>query len=213
MRLKMLAFLAIAAVGLSGCNETPKPNLSLESLGGLKLTAVEVAFTPDADIYVSDAQDEAQARAQAKAEANEPAGDVKAESIALQRERAIEVVRSVFLRDIGSRLHGARPVVARLSVKQFSVPGAGASLMVGAGASMVASGDLVDAKTREVLESRPPLLTLVGHGGGLLTGGIVGGVISAVSESNRRSKYARGTAEALAVEWCRQYAKWLFERG
>ena len=82
--------------------------------------------------------------------------------------------------------------------------------MLGLGSTMLATVDLADAKSGEILVSRPPLLALAGGGGGLVTAGIVGGIIAGI-EANRVAKLADGRAEQLALVFCEVYVKWLFQ--
>ncbi len=194
---------ALAALSLSGCGDVAKPEMSLDSLRGLKLTSVDVTFSPDARVTLPDPSDKMQANAQEKP------GAGAADALASERARAAGVLKTVFLREVGARMQGGRPVTARVLVKGVIVPSSGASVVVGVGSAMTASVDLVDASTGQVVASRPEFTALGGDGGGLIAGGIVGAVMAASAES-RANSLAGGKMEMLAVKFSKHYVAWLF---
>src|SRR3974390_2795749 len=113
-----------AAVCLAGCVMADKPGLSVEGRQNLRLVRADVDFAPGANIHVSAVEDDAARR-----------GATTREQVAeAERAHVREVMASDFMAIVGPRLAGARPVVAKIRVQNFYVPGAVASLMTGGSA-------------------------------------------------------------------------------
>jgi len=198
---------ALAAFSLSGCASLPQPELSLESLDGLKLTNVVVTFTDDAHISINDESGQAKVNTDTKASDSSAVG---VDSPA-KRARVSEAIQFAFQHEVGVKLQAGRPVIARVSIRGFVVPSAQASIVVGIGSAMTASVDLVDVASGKVLQSKPAFTAVGGDGGGLLVGGILGGVKAAIAESNNGA-YPATKTERLAYKFCQNYANWLFDR-
>ncbi len=104
---------------------------------------------------------------------------------------------------LGPRMAGGRPVVARVTVKQFYVPGPVATLMAGGSSALSAGVDIVDAKSGEMILSIPPgqISSTVYR-----PGGIVGVAVQASAADNPSEWKTREMARAFAEEYTRWFS-------
>ncbi len=158
-------------------------------------TRAEVDFAPDATIHVSAVEDEATNH-----------GATTRELVAeAERAHIRQALASEFVATVGPRLAGARPVVARIRISRFYVPGAVAALMVGGSSDMQAGVDLVDEKSGEILVSIPPgkISNSVYRPGGIL--GVAVQVAGAGDPVDAKTR-------EMSRKFSAEYAQWLMER-
>jgi hypothetical protein len=225
-------FSVIAMLALSACVATQRPNLSAESLTELRLTGVDVAFSDNAKLEFPD---EPQQLAQGAA-----SEQTARSSTPTDRERAAQLIKAVFLREVGPRLRGVRPVTARIVVSLFKPVG-----LYSESLGIEASVALVDPKNNETLALHPRIVALTGNpnvagasssqiyiaqhghappvrssvvGGGIAGGiavGIAAGLVAAAasaSQAKTEQPPQYSGPEKLILEFCAKYSAWLFSR-
>jgi hypothetical protein len=182
----------VVVIALSGCVTADKPSLSPEARQNLRLAAVEVAFTPDASIHVSAVEDEATSRGATTRE------QVREAEVAHIRQ----VVTSEFTEVVGPRLAGSRPVVAKIRINNFYIPGAVGALLLDGKSALSAGVDLVDRKSGEVLVSIPPGKIMSGV---YRPGGVLGLAVQLTAAGDPADKKTREMSREFAAE----YVSWL----
>lgn len=184
----------IVVLVLAGCVRADKPALSLEARQGLRLTRADVGFAPGAVIHVSAVEDQATARMATPQEV-----------AAAQRDHVVRVLSAEFMAVVGPRLAGVRPVVAKIVVNRFYIPGAMAALFVGGSSEMQAGVDLVDEQTGEVLASIPS---------GRIANSVYrpGGVIGVAVQAAGAGDPAEIKTREMAQKFASEYVQWLMER-
>jgi hypothetical protein len=181
----------LVALGLSGCVTADKPALSVEGRQNLKLVRTEVGFAPGANIHVSAVEDQEAARGASREQIGQA-----------ERAHISEAMSSDFMAIVGPRLAGSRPVVAKITVTSFYIPGAVAALVAGGSSAFSAGVDLVDVKSGETLVSIPPgkISTSVYR-----PGGVIGFAVQASAAGDPVDAKTHEISRQFAVE----YVNWL----
>jgi hypothetical protein len=165
MYLRVIAGVALGCL-LAGCvTTTPTHNLSQDAVRGLRLERVEVAVDPTAKlIWPSLAQDvfAAETARTGAPPPTEMPGTLTPQMMPEALARLRTQARKTLEPALQTRLAGAKPVVARVTVHYLYVPNLAGDLMVGVmfGANAVqsrlaASVDFVDARTGAAIVSYP----------------------------------------------------------
>jgi hypothetical protein len=189
----MRAFLVFPAIAflLSGCVTADRPALSPEARASLRLTKTEVVLAPSAIIHVSPVEDEASAR-----------GETREQIAETQRNHVREVLASEFMHAVAPKLAGQRPVIARIFVERFFIPGPVLTLLAGGSYDISAGVELVDATTGETLVSIPPgkISSAVYRPGGV--GGFVVHAITAGDPVDSKSR-------EISLAFANEFVGWL----
>ncbi len=191
-RATRFALPAVILLGLAGCVDAERPNVSAETVTSFKLTSVSVDFAPNAAIHISPVEDQVHAR-----------GVYDREQVAAAEKAQIrQVFAEVFSAVVGARLTGARPVAARIVVTGFNVPGPLMTALASGSYSVAAGVDLVDAATGATLVSVPPgkISNAVYQPGGV--GGLIVQAVQSGDPSDRKTRQ-------LAQIFSNEYVQWL----
>jgi hypothetical protein len=199
--LARLAALGIA-LALAGCVTSAENSLSQNDIAGMKLTGVNVSFTPDAQVQWEDG-----IRAYATAKAitddqiatatNTPEGKAYVQNMLAPR------IRSGIEQKMAGQLNGSRPVRLEVVVKSFAIASAVQRILIGGGRGMIADANLVDARTGALIIAHRDLnvVQVVGNG-------IVGTAVQAAIDSASE----RSPADKLADQYGENYRNWLLRR-
>ena len=194
-RLPAALWCCIVASALAGCITAARPDLSVEARQSLRLTRVDVDFAPDANVHVSAVENEATNRG----------ATTRAQVAEAGRAHIRRVLSSEFMATVGPRLAGVRPVVAKIGITRFYIPGAVAAVLVGGSSEFTAGVDLVDEKNGEVLVSIPPgrIANTVYR-----PGGILGVAVQVAAAGDPAEIKTREMSHTFAAD----HANWLTER-
>ena len=199
--LARLAALGIA-LALAGCVTSAENSLSQNDIAGMKLTGVNVSFTPDAQVQWEDG-----IRAYATAKAitddqiatatNTPEGKAYVQNMLAPR------IRSGIEQKMAGQLNGSRPVRIEVVVKSFAIASAVQRILIGGGRGMIADANLVDARTGALIIAHRDLnvVQVVGNG-------IVGTAVQAAIDSAS----TQSPADKLADQYGENYRNWLLRR-
>ncbi|MBV9984073.1 hypothetical protein [Bradyrhizobium sp.] len=200
MRVWGLARLAalFVALALGGC-VTAENSLSQEDIASMKLTGVTVSFEPNARVQWDDGfraytagraiPNDEMAAAWARPEARTYVRTLLASEIKAGLEEAM-----------AGQLNGARPVRLDIVVKEFNMSTVIESVMIGSNNHMIATANLVDARTGATILSNPDLQGFLPSKGGII-GTAVGLAMDHV--------FTKSPAERLIEQYGRAYRTWL----
>jgi hypothetical protein len=199
--LARLAALGIA-LALAGCVTSAENSLSQNDIAGMKLTGVNVSFTPDAQVQWEDG-----IRAYATAKAitddqiatatNTPEGKAYVQNMLAPR------IRSGIEQKMAGQLNGSRPVRLEVVVKSFAIASAVQRILIGGGRGMIADANLVDARTGALIIAYRDLTVLLPVPGALAGVAIQAAIDSASTQS---------PADKLADQYGENYRNWLLRR-
>jgi len=201
MRIWGLARLAALGVllALAGCVTTAENSLSPGDIAGMKLTGVTVSFEPNARVQWDDGfraytagkaiPDDQMAAAWATPEARTFVRTMLASKIKAGLEEAM-----------AGQLNGARPVRLEIVVKEFNMSSVIERVVVGSNNQMIATANLVDARTGATILSDPDVQGFLPA-----TGGIIGTAVGMAMDH----AFAKRPAERLIEQYGRTYRDWL----
>lgn len=181
----------VLVFGVSGCID-PSVETFPEAQQALKLTGVTVDYRPGAYIHISAVEDEVISHGGASRE----------EVATAERAQISRILPEEFMAVVGPKLKGSRPVVARVHVDGFNIPGPVGSLVNGGTLGLRAGVDLVDGRTGQTVSSIPPdKLSSSVH----RPGGVVGFAVAIYEENESTEKKSRAMLRAFAEE----YGDWI----
>jgi hypothetical protein len=202
-KFKLARFAALgAALALAGC-VTAENSLSQNDIASMKLTGVNVSFSPNALVSTPDGES---AYSAAK---GIPMGQMlPALSTPEYKDYVRNMVGAKIKGDVAQaladRLNGSRPVRLEIVVAYFKVPSAISSILIGGDPGMTAAATLVDARTGAVILANPKVqaFVLTGHG-------IIGTAVQAAVDSARKTNQD----DMLIAKFGQDYRNWLTHGG
>jgi hypothetical protein len=201
MRIWGLARLAAlgAALALVGCVTTAENSLSQEDIASMKLTGVTVSFMPNARVQWDDGF---RAYTAGKAIPNDQMAAAWAtpEARTYVRTLLASEIKAGLEESMAGQLNGARPVRLEIVVKEFNMSSAIESVMIGSDNHMIATANLVDARTGATIISDPDLQGFLPS-----KGGIIGTAVGMAMDH----AFAKSPAERVIEQYGRAYRTWL----
>jgi hypothetical protein len=199
---KLLKLARLAALGVScalaGC-VTAENSLTQNDIASMKLTGVTVSYAPDAFVQWEEgirayAVSKSITDDQIATGTNTPEGKAYVQNmLGLRIKAGVE-------RAMAGQLNGSRPVRLDVVVRSFQITSAVQSILIGAGRSMTADANLVDARTGAVIIAYPKVSVALPAGSGLV-GTAVQAAIDSASEQNVTDK--------IVSSYGRDYRQWL----
>jgi hypothetical protein len=197
LKLARLAALGVSCA-LAGC-VTAENSLTQNDIASMKLTGVTVSYAPDAFVQWEEgirayAVSKSITDDQIATGANTPEGKAYVQNmLGLRIKAGVE-------RAMAGQLNGSRPVRLDVVVRSFQITSAVQSILIGAGRSMTADANLVDARTGAVIIAYPKVSVALPAGSGLV-GTAVQAAIDSASEQNVTDK--------IVSAYGRDYRQWL----
>ncbi|QWG25456.1 hypothetical protein KMZ93_11565 [Bradyrhizobium sediminis] len=201
----ILGLARFAALGilfaLAGC-VTAENSLSQNDIAGMKLTGVNVSFTPDARVQWEDG---IRAYATTKAIADDQIATATdtPEGKAYVRNLLAPKIKAGVEKAMAGQLNGSRPVRLEIVVKNFAIASAVQRIMIGGGREMTADANLVDARTGAVIIANPDLRAFLMAGQGVLGTAVQAAIDNAATQ---------GVAEQVVDRYGKNYRDWLLRR-
>jgi hypothetical protein len=189
------------AAALAGCVTTENA-LSRSDIDSLKLTGVNVGFTPDARIQWDEG---VRAYATAKGISEEQIAEASnaPEAKAYVQNMLAPRVKSAIERKLAGQLHGSRPVRLDVVIHNFVISSAVQRILIGGTHMMIADASLVDARTGAVVVAHPKLVGQAFAGQGILGTAVEAAVDNAA---------ARTTFDRIVESYSDRYSAWLLRR-
>jgi hypothetical protein len=189
------------AFALAGC-VTAENSLSQNDIAGMKLTAVNVSFAPNALVQFEDgirayATSKAIPDDQISTAANTPEGKAFVNNMLGPR------IKAEIERVMAGQLNGARPVRLEVVVRSFELPSAVQRILIGGNRAMTADATLVDARTGAVILAYADLRTQAYTGQGVLGTAIQAGVDNSSNQ---------GVVERVVANYGETYRSWLLRQ-
>jgi hypothetical protein len=187
---------------LAGCVTAAENSLSQNDIAAMKLTAVNVSYSPDARVTWEDG---IRAYAVAKAISEDQLGAAAdtPEGKAYVRNLLAPKIKAGVERAMAGQLNGARPVRLEIVVKNFAIAGAVQRILIGGGREMTADANLVDARTGAIIVANPDLRAYLMAGQGVLGTAVQAAIDSAATQ---------GVAEQVVDRYGQSYREWLLRR-
>jgi hypothetical protein len=203
MRAKWLPLLAVAgmAAALAGCVTTENA-LSRSEIDSLKITGVNVSFTPDARIQWDEGV-RAYATAKGLSEEQIAAASNAPEAKAYVQNMLAPRVKAAIERKLAGQLNGNRPVRLDVVIHNFVISSAVQRILIGGTHAMTADANLVDVRTGAVVVAHPKLF-----GQAFAGQGIVGTAVEAAVDSAA----SRNTLDRIVESYSERYSTWLLRR-
>ncbi len=197
LKLARLAALGVA-LALAGC-VTAENSLSQNDIASMKLTGVNVSFSPNALVSTPDGESAYSAAKRI------PMGQMLP---VLSTPEYREYVRNMVGTKIkgsveqamADRLNGSRPVRLEIVVEYFKIPSAISSVLIGGNPGMTAAATLVDARTGAVILANPKMQAFVAT-----AHGIIGTAVQAAVDSARNTTQE----DMLIARFSQDYRDWL----
>lgn len=186
---------------LAGC-VTAENSLSQNDIASMKLTGVNVSFTPDARVQWEDG---IRAYATTKAIADDQIATATdtPEGKAYVRNLLAPKIKAGVEKAMAGQLNGSRPVRLEIVVKNFAIASAVQRIMIGGGREMTADANLVDARTGAVIIANPDLRAFLMAGQGVLGTAVQAAIDNAATQ---------GVAEQVVDRYGKNYRDWLLRR-
>jgi hypothetical protein len=196
--LRRIFVFVVAAVTLSGC-VTASNTLSMDDVGTLRFSGVDVSFAPDVHIWWGDGERAfAASKGQPATESDNLAKTPEGQ--AYLRNAIATRMKTAMERNLTSGLVGSRPVRVKVTVKGVMVASAIQRVIIGGHHTMNADVTVVDAK------SGATLLPYAAQSSQAFAGQGIGGVlVDAALMGDPIDRVINGYAD--------QYSSWLLRRG
>ena len=196
--LARLAVLA-GALALTGC-VTTENTLSANDIAAMKLTGVNVSYTPNALIRWDDGI-HAYAASKGIADDAAAAANTPERKAYIQAQLATRIKAGVE-RQMAGELNGARPVRLEVVVHNFIIVPAVQRVLLGGMHSMDTEANLVDARTGAILLANPKFGAVMQGGEGP-----IGAAVQAAFTNGGET-----TVDRLADIYGKTYRNWLLRR-
>jgi Family of unknown function (DUF6778) len=197
MKSARLAALGVA-LALGGC-VTAENSLSQNDIASMKLTGVNVSFTPNSFVLTPNG-DSAYAAAKGIPEGQMLSVARTPEYRDYVRKTVGAEIKGSVEQAMAGRLNGSRPVRLEIVVEHFKVPSVMSSVLIGGDPVMTAAATLVDARTGAVILTNPEMHAFLASGHG-----IIGTAVQAAVDSARKTNQE----EMLVARFSQEYRDWL----
>ncbi|WP_316206869.1 MULTISPECIES: DUF6778 family protein [unclassified Bradyrhizobium] len=171
----------VVLLTLAGC-VTAENALSQSDIAGMKLTAVNVGFTPNAIVMWDEGE---RAYASAKALPDEQLASARRTQEFKDYVHGLlgARIKAGVEGALAGQLNGPRPVRLEIVVRRFQVPSVASRVLIGWNPSMFASATLVDARTGAVIVAHPDLEAFVPGGRGIIGTAVMAAMDSSMNQT------------------------------